>query len=121
MRTQRSAAPIFCAGLFALLLAWGTACSSAITGPSPRTMRIFSTTVVNDHFHMVTIDQTDIQDPPSLGLSESTTASRDHSHSLALSELHLSTVNEGTPVTLTTGVSEVGGAHAHDVTIRKWF
>src|SRR5512138_99186 len=121
MPARRSAAPAFRAVLLAFLLAWGTGCSSNTTGPSLRTMRIFSTTVVNDHFHMVTIEQTDVQDPPSLGLSQSTTSNRDHSHSLALSELHLSTVNEGTPVTLTTGISEVGGAHTHDVTIRKWF
>jgi hypothetical protein len=121
MCARRNTTALCGSALLALFLSGMTCCSSAGTGPSSLTARIFSTTTVNGHFHMVTIDQKDVQAPPQLGLSDTTTLSRDHAHSLAISELELATVNEGTPVTLTTGTSDVGGAHTHEVTIRKWF
>lgn len=31
---------------------------------------MFTSTTVDSHFHLITIDQVDIQSPPSLGVSE---------------------------------------------------
>jgi hypothetical protein len=38
-----------------------------------------------------------------------------------MTQAQLTTVNGGGSVTVTTGSSDVGGAHTHTFTITKWF
>jgi hypothetical protein len=84
-------------------------------------MRIFASTTVGGHFHMVVIDQTDVQAPPVLGIKVTTTASSEHAHTVGISDTELMMVFAGSPVKVTTSVSNAGGPHAHDITIKRWF
>jgi len=103
----------------AFVMAGATGCDSSTT-PSGDS-HVFTSTSVNAHSHSVTIDKADVQTPPMAGISESTSSSAGHTHSFAMTEAQLTTVNGGGSVTITTGSSDTGGAHTHDITITKWF
>ena len=91
------------------------------TPPNPDTSRTFASTSVNSHTHSVTIEKADVQTPPAAGISKTTTSNSAHTHSFTLTQAQLATINGGGSVTVTSGSSDVGGAHTHDFTISKWF
>ncbi|HSA97236.1 MAG TPA: hypothetical protein VLJ16_14365 [Acidobacteriota bacterium] len=114
----------FLIGICALaFIAFGiSGCSSSTTpGGGGGTTHMFTSTSVNAHTHTVTIDRADVTTPPAAGITESTSSSAGHSHSFAMTQAQLTTVNGGTAVNITTGSSSVTGAHTHDISISKWF
>lgn len=99
-----------------------TRCSSSPSStPMPTPGGTFTSTVANGHSHTFTVNQADVQSPPTAGISGSTSSSSGHTHTFAMSQAQLQQVNSGVAVTITTGVSDSGGAHTHDFSITKWF
>lgn len=120
MSTKRILAVISGAALLALLVVGVTGCGSSTT-PSV-TSHTFTSATVNGHSHTVVIDKADVQTPPALGLTETTSSSLSHTHTFDMTQAQLMTVNSGTAVVITTGTTDAaGGLHAHDFTISKWF
>jgi len=107
---------------FLALLAVGLSNCSSSTGPtnSP-TSKTFTSSTDNSHSHSVTLENAEIQSPPSAGISKTTSSVSGHTHSFAMTQAQLATVNGGGSVTVTTGSSDVGGTHTHTFTISKWF
>ncbi len=120
MSTRRILAVISGAAFLALLMAGVTGCGSSTT-PPPGTSHTFTSATVNSHMHTVVIDKADVQTPPAAGLTETTSSSSGHTHTFDMTQAQLMTVNGGTAVTITTGTATVGGVHAHDFIITKWF
>jgi hypothetical protein len=69
----------------------------------------------------VILDRADVQSPPAAGVTETTSTVSAHNHTFAMTQAELQTVNGGGSVMVTTGSSDVGGAHTHTVTITKWY
>jgi hypothetical protein len=67
------------------------------------------------------LDKADVETPPAGGITETTSNNSAHTHSFAMTQAELTTVNGGGSVTVTSGSSDVGGAHTHTFTITKWF
>ncbi|HMA19042.1 MAG TPA: hypothetical protein VKS03_11435, partial [Thermoanaerobaculia bacterium] len=70
-----------------------------------------------------TLTPTEVTSPPAGGISMTTSLAgapyiADHTHSFAMTQAQLTTVNGGGAVTITTGVTL---SHTHDFTITKWF
>ncbi len=93
-------------------------CKSSTT---PGTEKTFESTLNNGHTHAVTITQADVQSPPAAGISLVTSMDSGHTHTFDMTQAQLMTLNGGTAVTVTTGVSDVTGAHTHDFALTKWF
>lgn len=110
-------------GLVALALygAFMGACSNSTTPPPAGDSHTFTSTSVNSHTHSVTLAKADVQTPPMAGISGTTTSNSAHTHSFAMTQAELDTVDGGGSVTVTTGSSDVTGAHTHQFTITKWF
>jgi hypothetical protein len=109
------------AAALALLAFGAAACSSSSSPAPPGTSKFFTSTTVNAHTHTIILAQDDLDNPPAQGLSRMTTSATGHTHSFAMTQAQLMTVAGGTPVTITTGSSDVTGTHTHDFTISKWF
>jgi len=84
--------------------------------PNPNS-RVFTSTLVGGHTHTITIQKSEIETPPTGGISRQT-SSTGHTHTFTMSEVNLTTVKGGTPVVVTTGDTN---AHTHDFTIQKWY
>ena len=67
------------------------------------------------------IHKAEVQTPPGAGISKTTSSISGHTHSFDMTQAQLTTVMGGTGVTVTSGNSDVGGAHTHNFTITKWF
>jgi hypothetical protein len=109
---------------FLAMLALGISkCSSSSTTPPPpdNTTKTFTTSSDNAHTHQVTLTKAEVENPPAAGVSKTTTSASAHTHSFVMTQGELMTVDGGGSVTVTTGSSDVGGAHTHTVTISKWF
>ncbi len=99
-----------------------SACSSSnnVTTP-PTDTHDFASTIVNGHSHTATLTKTDVETPPAAGVAGDTSTASSHFHTFALTQAQLTTIMGGGMVTITTGVSDVTGAHTHDITFTKWF
>jgi hypothetical protein len=120
MSQKRMLAAIAGAAFLALLVFGVTGCSDSTTPPDP-TSHTFTSTSANAHNHGVTLARAEVTTPPVGGITKTTSSVSAHTHSFAMTEAELTTVNGGTGVTVTSGNSDVGGAHTHDFTITKWF
>jgi hypothetical protein len=97
-----------------------TVATTTTTVPASHT---FTSTVFVTHSHTVTLPPTDLTSPPAGGISMQTSLAgapyiADHTHTFSMTQAQLTTVNGGTPVTVTTAVTL---SHTHDFTIAKWF
>ena len=120
MAQNKTTVAVAC-GAFLALLAFGlTGCSDSTT-PNPGTTRTFTSSVANSHTHTVTIERSDVQNPPMAGITETTSSNSSHTHSFAMTQAQLMTCNGGGMVMVMTGSSDVGGAHTHNFSITKWF
>jgi len=69
----------------------------------------------------VTLQRSEVETPPAAGIAKTTTSNSAHTHSFDMTQAELTTVNGGGSVTVTSGNSDIGGAHTHSFTITKWF
>jgi hypothetical protein len=87
------------------------------TTPPTTDSKEFASTVVLGHSHRITIQKSEMETPPTGGISRQTTSDNAHTHSFAMSETQLTDAKTG-PVAITTG-AETG--HTHEFTIQKWY
>jgi hypothetical protein len=118
MKNKRILCLVAGAAVLALISFGVAGCKSSTT---PSTSKTFTSNLVNGHTHAMTITQAEVQTPPASGISSDTTSNSGHTHSFDMTQAELQQVNGGTSVTVTTGSSDVGGAHTHTFTITKWF
>jgi len=78
----------------------------------------FSSSTDQGHNHMVTISKTDVENPPSAGISLQTSESGGHVHTLAMTQAELQSVKNGNTVTVTASNSS---GHTHTFDISKWY
>jgi len=92
--------------------------SSSTAPPSNTDSKVFTSTVVSSHSHTITIQKSEIETPPTGGISRQTSSSSGHTHTFTMTEAELTNVKAGTAVVITTGVAS---GHQHDFTIQKWY
>ncbi len=100
----------------ALLLSCGSSNNNPVRPPTTDSKQ-FTSTVVAGHSHRITIQKSELETPPSGGISRTTTSDGGHTHSFAMSEAQLTAAKTG-PVVITTGSAS---GHTHDFTIQKWY
>ncbi|OGD15268.1 MAG: hypothetical protein A2V76_08230 [Candidatus Aminicenantes bacterium RBG_16_63_14] len=94
-------------------------CGGGATTPDdPNAQRTFTSTSNSGHTHSITIQRTEIQNPPAAGITRQTSSSGGHTHTFTMTQAELQTVNGGGSVGITTSVSDL---HDHAFTITKWF
>lgn len=112
-----SAGFIGTAGIVAALSQSG--CGGGPTTPDdPNTQKTFTSTSDSGHTHTITVQRSEVQNPPAAGITRQTSSSGGHTHTFMMTQADLQTVNGGGPVTVTTSVSDL---HDHSFTITKWF
>jgi len=79
--------------------------------------KVFTSSAVLGHSHRITIQKSEIETPPTGGISRETTSDSAHTHTFVMSETELTNAKTG-PVAVTTGDT---GGHTHDFTIQKWY
>jgi hypothetical protein len=94
-----------------------TACKSSSTTPTNPANKTFTSTSSVGHSHTITIQRTEVDTPPSAGISRETSANG-HTHTFTMSAAELTTVRGGAAVTVTTADSN---GHTHDFVISKWY
>ncbi len=110
------------AGLAVLaLITFGIGGCKNSTSPIQATSKVFPSTTVNSHDHTITMLVDDVTNRPINGFSTTTSVVMEHSHSFALTQGQLVSVDNGASITATTGPSDVTGTHTHDFTIVKWY
>lgn len=104
-----------------ILIMLGVGCSSD-NPTSPETpggdQRSFTSTTVQGHTHNVTINRSEIENPPQDGITKTTTSGGGHTHSFSMTQQQLLNVRDGQTITITD--STVSG-HSHDYQISRWF
>ncbi len=100
----------------AVIAAAGAACYGS--GSSSPDTQVFTSSLVNDHTHVVTMSKSEIQSPPAAGITLTTSANQNHTHTLAMTRDELTTVNGGTTVSVLTSTDQ---GHNHSFMISKWF
>jgi hypothetical protein len=106
-------------GLLGLFLTLGgAACSSSTTPSNTTTSQTFTSTSVQSHTHTVTIQKTEVDSPPSGGISRQTSTSGGHSHTFTMTQDQLNSVKNGASVQIETSVDS---SHSHSFTIAKWY
>jgi hypothetical protein len=74
------------------------------------------------HTHTVVINKADIDNPPTAGITLTTSSVSYHSHSFVMTRDQLLAVGSGTTVTVDSGSADGGaGAHMHSFGIQKWY
>ena len=119
MNWKKAVAATAGAAFLALMVFGVTGCSDSTTPPG--TSQTFTSTTSNAHSHTVVIQRTEVETPPVAGISKTTSSVSAHTHTFDMTEAQLTTVMGGTGVTVTSGNSDIGGAHTHSFTITKWF
>lgn len=76
----------------------------------------FTSSVVLAHSHRVSIQMSELTDPPSSGVNRNTTVDDRHLHAVSLSEADLSAIESGLVVTKETTLVD---AHTHTFEFRK--
>jgi len=94
-----------------------SACKSSSTTPSDSGSKTFTSNLVGGHNHTITIKKTEVETPPSGGISQDTSLNG-HSHTFAMTAADLTSVKGGASVAIDTG--ETNG-HFHTFTIQKWY
>ena len=122
MRKTNPARVVTIAFLAAALGFFQVSCggSSSTTAPPAKpdpNSRVFTSTLVGGHTHTITIQKSEIETPPTGGISR-LTSSTVHTHSFTMTEVELTNVKGGTPVVVTTGDTNL---HTHGFTIQKWY
>ena len=93
-------------------------CKSSTTPSDPTLEHTFTSNTVNGHNHNITISKTEVQSPPTAGISRSTSSGPGHSHTFAMTQSQLQDVMNGTAEGISTGTTD---SHSHEFTISKWF
>ena len=106
-------------GIFYLLQ---SGCSSSDngspSGPSDSTNRTFTSSSDAGHTHSVTMARSEIDSPPSGGISRLTSSNSGHTHTFTITQAQLTTVQGGSTVSTSTS-SDAG--HSHTFSISKWY
>ena len=104
-----------------MMIPVAAACTSNNSNPSPTNpveggCAIQPTSsVTNGHNHMLCVLATDLANPPSGGVTYTTTIAQSHTHDVSLTQAMLQQIAAGTTVTVTTSVSN---SHTHDFMIQ---
>jgi hypothetical protein len=93
-------------------------CGGATEPEDPNAQRTFTSTSDDGHTHTITIQRSEVQNPPASGITRQTSTSTAHTHQFSMTQAELMTVNGGGSVNVTTSVTNV---HDHSFTITKWF
>jgi len=107
------------AGALALIpgLAFLSGCkSSSSTTPPTTDSKMFTSSSSQSHTHTVTLAKTEIESPAALNKPTSTSGS--HTHTVALTLDQVTSIKNGTPVTIETSTTD---GHSHSFTIAKWY
>lgn len=103
----------------------GVSCSSPTSpdtsdgdGTQNENEKSFQSTTAQGHTHSVTIQRSEIENPPENGISRSTSLSGGHTHTFSMTQQQLQNVNAGETVKVTDSV--VSG-HSHEYEITKWY
>jgi len=107
----------FAAGATVLLGVVQAACKNSPTTPTDPNSRVFTSSSDQGHTHTITIQKTEIEAPPTAGISRQTSANG-HTHTFTMTEAQLTNVKNGTPAAITTADSN---GHTHNFTIQKWY
>ncbi len=91
-------------------------CSTPTTPSSDS--QTFTSSLDQGHTHSVTIQKTEVENPPSGGISRQTSNSGGHTHTLAMTQAELQSVKNGTTVNIVTSNSS---GHTHTFAISKWY
>ncbi len=121
MRRQNSARFISTASIAAfLLLLSGVGCKSNEQPLPPATggAQNFIGSVSQNHSHTVSIQRTEVENPPSGGITRQTSSFDYHTHTFTMTQSQLQAVKDGQSIKITD--SMVSG-HTHDYQIQKWF
>lgn len=108
-----------------ILVMMGFGCSSPTSpsdgggdGTQDENEKAFQSTTAEGHAHSVTIQRSEIENPPENGISRSTSVSGGHSHTFSMTQQQLQNVRAGETVRVTDSV--VSG-HSHEYQISKWY
>ena len=86
--------------------------------PDDSSQKAFTSTSNSGHTHRITLNRSDIENPPAAGITRQTSSGSGHTHSFSMSQAQLQSVNNGNSVNITDSVSS---GHSHTYTIQKWF
>jgi hypothetical protein len=96
-----------------------SACKSATpTTPETPDTHVFTSSSVNDHTHTITLNKTELQSPPSGGISRETSSTNGHTHTFTMSASELSQAHNGSAMTIATAETN---SHHHSFTIQSWY
>ncbi|MHB8055753.1 MAG: hypothetical protein ACYDH3_10960 [Candidatus Aminicenantales bacterium] len=87
------------------------------SNPTNPDSKVFTSASTQGHTHTITIQKSEIDNPPAGGISRETSANG-HTHTFTMSQAELTDVKNGTAVTVTT--ADTNGHH-HEFTIQKWY
>jgi hypothetical protein len=73
-------------------------------------------TVDNNHDHSLCVPTTDLENPPTTGMTYTTSVNQGHEHTVTLTQAQLQTIDSGMSVTVTTNPPV---AYPHNFTIQK--
>lgn len=93
-------------------------CGGTTAPDDPTVQKTFTSTSDSGHTHTITIQRTEVQNPPGAGITRSTSSASGHTHSFSMTQAQLQSVNGGGSVVITTSVADL---HDHTFTITKWF
>ena len=95
-----------------------TRCKSPAGPTTPPTENSFTSTSVNGHTHSITIQNSEVQNPPAAGISRETSSTSGHTHTFTMTQADLQNVMGGGTATIVTAITS---SHQHSFTITKWF
>ena len=87
-------------------------------GPGDNSSRSFVSSTDDGHVHSVTLNRSEVDSPPSGGVSRQTSSSSGHTHTFTITQAQLTTVQGGGTVSTVTS-SDSG--HTHTFSISKWY
>jgi hypothetical protein len=97
------------------------ACGSS-SGGNANTIQLTSSTgdVAAPHTHTVSLQLSDINNPPAAGATETTSFNSEHTHTVTLTEADFVSINAGNTVIKTTSEDETPGhVHTHQFAFHK--
>ncbi|HEX7503254.1 MAG TPA: hypothetical protein VF451_07510 [Acidobacteriota bacterium] len=107
-------------GLAALGILFLASCSGSGSAVNPPPTLDFNSSIVLGHFHTITINKSDIDNPPAAGLALTTSVTSAHSHRFTMTPDELLSVAAGSAVTVITDFGNGGdGVHTHSFSIMK--
>lgn len=100
----------------------GLKCSSPESPDQPNgdeeNEQTFTSNTVDGHTHTVTLEKSEIENPPDGGISKNTSYSGGHTHTFSMTQQQLMDVKNGQTVTVS---DSVVSNHQHDYDISKWY